>query len=412
MFAMPHLRRIGRPLWLLVVLALVFPPAAASASELHAFAQVGTAAGADMQSGSADGINVLARFNAPEGVALSPDGSFGLVADTKNHTIRKLESVTASAATLAGGAGQTGSADGAGSLARFNNPTGIAISSDGSFALVVDQFNNTIRRIEIAAGTVSTFAGHTGSFGSSNGVGTAARFGMPYGIAMSRDDKVAVVTDTFNHTIRKIDIATRAVTTLAGTPGSSGASDGVGAAARFGLPRGIALSADGAVALVADTDSYTLRKIVVATGQVTTLAGSPGQAGSADGVGAAARFSFAFGVALRADGAVALVADTYNYTLRAIDMTTGAVTTAAGYAGSPGGDDGPGSSARFYSPYGISMSADGRAALVADTDGHIIRFVALNFAALGRRQYLPFTASSAVACPFITSSVCSSHDAR
>lgn len=108
------------------------------------------------------------------------------------------------------------------------------------------------------------------------------------------------------------------VTTLAGRPGHADNLDGTGGDARFDIPTGVALSADGSFALVADQSNHAIRKVVVATRQVTTLAGSPGQEGSANGIGPAARFRYPAGVALSADGGRALVADGGNHTIRHI----------------------------------------------------------------------------------------------
>ena len=108
------------------------------------------------------------------------------------------------------------------------------------------------------------------------------------------------------------------VATLAGSAGTPGSTDGTGAAARFSYPRGVALSTDGSMALVADFSNNAIRAIILATGGVTTLAGTPGSVGSSDGVGTGARFAYPAGIALSGDGATVLVADPDNQTLRRI----------------------------------------------------------------------------------------------
>ena len=131
-----------------------------------------------------------------------------------------------------------------------------------------------------------------------DGTGAAARFsGQAASPATARATSTSPIG---NSTIRKVVIATGVVTTLAGTAGQSGSADGTGAAARFNGPNGIA--SDGAGNLyVADSDNYTIRKVVIATGAVTTFAGAAGQSGSTDGTGAAARFYYPAGIA--SDGA-------------------------------------------------------------------------------------------------------------
>ncbi|MBM3842780.1 MAG: hypothetical protein FJ397_05870, partial [Verrucomicrobia bacterium] len=120
------------------------------------------------------------------------------------------------------------------------------------------------------------------------------------------------VADAFNHAIRKID-ALKNVTTLAGTPGTSGTADGTGAAARFNQPSALALEPGGSL-LVADTNNHTLRR-VSSTGVVTTLAGTAGSAGSADGLGSEARFNQPSGVAVDAQGTI-YITDTRNHVIK------------------------------------------------------------------------------------------------
>ena len=142
-------------------------------------------------------------------------------------------------------------------------------------------------------GTTSTLAGTAGTTGSTDATGAAAKFNVPYDI--TTDGKNLYVSDSLNNTIRKVVIATAAVTTLAGTASlTGGSSDGTGAAASFLGP--LDLTTDGANLYVSDTGNSTIRKIVIATGAVTTLAGTAGKIGSTDATGAAARFFFPYGI--------------------------------------------------------------------------------------------------------------------
>ena len=273
--------------------------------------------------GSADGTGAAASFNLPNAVATDGAGNV-YVADTFNHTIRKI-TPAAVVTTLAGTAGVSGSADGTGAAASFYLPIGIATDSAGN-VYVADRFNHTIRKIT-SAGVVSTLAGTAGMVGSADGTGAAASFNNPAGVATDSAGNV-YVADRFNHTIRKITPA-GLVSTLAGTAGVQGNADGTGAVALFTFPQGVATDGAGNV-YVADTNNCTIRKITPA-GVVSTLAGTSGQTGTTDGIGAAARFTNPEGVATDGAGNV-YVADTDNHTIRKI-TAAGGVTTVAGVAG-------------------------------------------------------------------------------
>lgn len=113
--------------------------------------------------------------------------------------------------------------------------------------------------------------------------------------------------DSGNFVVRRVALASGSVVTLAGSPTSSGTADGTGTVARFSFPSAIAMDAAGTTALVADTFGHTLRRVAVATGVVSTLAGTPATAGHANGLGAAATFYLPGGVAMTSAGDVALV---------------------------------------------------------------------------------------------------------
>ena len=327
----------------------------------------GLAAGyppADGSGGSVDGPGSAARFDFPRGVATDGAGNV-YVADTWNHTIRKI-TPDGLVTTLAGLAGRTGSADGAGSAARFGYPSGVAVDGNGN-VFVADPWINTIRKIT-PAGLVSTVAGLSAfaSAGSTDGPGSVARFSGPQGAAVDRAGNV-YIADTINSTIRKIT-ADGLVRTLAGTAGSIGSTDGTGSAARLYYPKGVATDGAGNV-YFADNWNHTVRRINPA-GVVTTLAGLAGSSGSTDDTGSAARFYGPEGIAV--DGAGNLyVADNLNHTIRKV-TPNGAVTTLAGTAGSSGSIDGTGSAARFNFPEGVAVDGSGNL-YVADFGNFLIR---------------------------------------
>ena len=277
--------------------------------------------------------------------------------------IRKIVISSGAVSTLAGSAGVPGSADGTGSDARFLYPAGIA--TDGTNLYVAEFGNHTIRQIVISSRSVTTLAGSAGFPGSVDGTGSGARFRYPEGIAT--DGTNLYVADTQNHTIRQIVISSKVVTTLAGNAGVTGNAEGTGTEARFCYPEGIAT--DGTNLYVADEENCTIRKIVISSRVVTTLAGSAGVSGSADGTGSDARFYGPFGIAT--DGTNLYVAEYANCTIRKIVISSRVVTTLAGSAGTTGSDDGTGSDARFN--YQVGITTDGTNLYVADTYNHTIR---------------------------------------
>lgn len=231
--------------------------------------------------GNLDGQGTAARFTSPQAMCLDPTGNF-YVLDTQ--TIRKITS-TGMVSTLAGKWNSPGSIDGPGALARFSSPSGLAADSAGNI-YVADTNNHTVRRVT-PQGLVTTVAGLATSFGSADGAGASARFRYPEGIAINANNE-AFVTDTGNHTVRKIT-SSGVVTTLAGSAGMSGAVDGQGSAARFNEPSGIALNSNG-YPTVADVRSNTIRRVITSSQSVLTLAGTAGLQGGADGAGNAATF--------------------------------------------------------------------------------------------------------------------------
>ena len=322
---------------------------------------VTTLAGLAGSSGTNDGTNSAAGFNEPAAVAVDSAGNV-YVADTANHTIRKVTPVGTNwvVTTLAGLAGSAGSANGTGNAARFHFPFGLTVATNGT-VYVADSANSTIRKVT-PSGQVTTLAGLAGNPGSSNGTGSAARFSVPYGVTVDTNGNV-YVADSGNNTIRKVTSA-GVVTTLAGlagAQGTSGTNDGTGSAARFNFPASVAVDSAGNL-YVADTGNNTIRNVTPAGANwvVTTLAGLADNAGSTDGTGSAARFYWPAGVAVDTNGNV-YVADSANNTIRKV-TPVGAnwvVTTLAGVAGSPGSADGTNSAARFNWPTCLAVDVAG-----------------------------------------------------
>ena len=321
---------------------------------------VTTLAGTQGSAGSADGTGTAATFSSPS--SITTDGTNLYVADFANNLIRKIDS--SGVVTTLAGSGLPAETDDTGTAAAFNGPAGI--TTDGTNLYVTDYSGHTIRQVVIASGVVTTLAG-SGTAGAADGDGTAATFDGPIGI--TTDGTNLYVTDRTRHTIRQIGLASpNTVSTLAGTAGTSGSADGTGTAATFNQPSGI--TTDGTNLYVADRLNYEIRQVVISSGVVTTLAGT-GSLGYSDGTGTLASFNQPNGITT--DGTNLYVADRFGYTIRQIVLSSGVVTTLAGSAGASGFADGTGVAATFNEPYGITT--DGTNLYVTDYANQTIRMI-------------------------------------
>ena len=357
------MKHLSASLQLAAILAAGLFGSAHAASIYEDYAFTTLAGLSETGAGSRDGSNSVARFNMPSGVTVDGAGNV-YVADTKNGTLRKILPA-GQVTTVAGLAGSPGSADGTGGGAQFNQPQKAAADSAGNL-YVVDTFNSILRKVT-PAGVVTTLAGGAGVNGTNDGPGTEARFNYPEGVAVDGTGSV-YVADTYNHTIRKITPG-GVVSTLAGTPGVAGTNNGTGTAAEFNHPWGIAVSTNGTV-YVADCYNHVIRKIS-ATGAVTNFSGRMTASGSANGPSATARFNYPVGIAFSSGGTL-YVADYGNSLIRKV-TTSGTVTTVAGTAGTPGSSNGTGTAASFYEPFDVAVDPKSGLVYVADGGNNLIR---------------------------------------
>ncbi|WP_145928618.1 putative Ig domain-containing protein [Termitidicoccus mucosus] len=311
---------------------------------------VRTLAGSAGIPGNINNTGTAARFNAPVGIAVS--GSLVFAVDSAGNDIRKItrDGVVSSLAVDT----------------VFDSPTGIAADGKGNL-YIADTLNHVIRKIT-PAGKASIIAGDPAQSGATD---NPSRFDTPTGLALDADGQNLYVADTENHLIRKIELDGGNVTTIAGRAGRPGFIDGPLSAARFNAPSAITAGSGGCI-FVADTGNNTIRRINTATGEVSTLAGLAGCIGASDGAGAAARFNEPSALTLEASGSNLYVLDTGNSIIRKIALATANVTTLAGLAATPGDADGEGSVARFKYPSGIAADAGGKL-YMADTGNHTLR---------------------------------------
>ena len=330
---------------------------------------VTTLAGTMGENGSVDGTGSAARFHFPYGVTCDPAGNVYAI-DRNNSDLRKI-TPDGVVTTLAGVPGIQGSGDGAGAAGQFYEPEELAVDREGNI-YVVEHANNTVRKIA-PVGTnwvVTTLAGcPTCAAGTNDGPGLEARFNGPFGLTFANGS--VFVADTGNKTIRKVTPVAGGweVSTFAGTPKIGTGTDGTGAAASFSAPLGLAADSSGTLYVA---DSSRIRSITPG-GAVSTLAGQFLN-GSADGPGGAASFWGARGVAVDLAGNV-FVADQANRLVRMLTSQSGAwnVTTIAGKPGSAGTADGLGVDARFSQPTGVAVDAFGSLYVVDSSSARVTK---------------------------------------
>lgn len=237
---------------------------------------VSTLAGRAGIAGSFDGPGSSAEFNQPRAIAIGPGGTL-LVADSGNHIIRRIVidgSGAVTVSTLAGQPGLPGNRNGTGTGSstspQFNNPQGIAVNVDG-VVFVADTGNHAIRRIS-PSGVTTTFAGSVTQSGTLDGRGAAARFNQPIGLALSPVDGLMHVCDQGSHLLRQLT-PQGDVRTVAGLAGIAGAANGIGAAVRFQSPRGLGADSAGNLFL-ADGGNHTLRRAYI-PGRLPTITRQP-----------------------------------------------------------------------------------------------------------------------------------------
>ncbi len=293
----------------------------------------------------ADGVGAAASFSAP--TRITSDGAQLYIAD--KLFIRQIVIATGAVTTLAGNGsgGMLGAVDGTGVAASFGSATGI--TTDGSNLYVTDRGSRKIRKIEIATGVVTTLAG-SGAASSLDGTGVAATFKGPSDI--TTDGTNLYVLDAVSNQIRKVEIATGVVTTLAGS-GANSTVDGIGIAASFWAPNGI--TTDGTNLYVTETIG-AIRKVVIASGAVTTLLAGPGTISGPQGI--------------TTDGTNLYVAEATGNKIRKIVIATAVVSTLAG-SGTGAVVDATGIAASVFAPNGITT--DGSNLYVSETGSRKIR---------------------------------------
>lgn len=316
----------------------------------------------------------LARLNEPFMCAFDRDGNL-YVAEAMNHCVRRVDGRSGVITTIAG-TGELGySGDGGPAIqATLNQPYALDIADNGDL-YIVDRLNAVIRMVDAASGIMSTVAG-TGTPGSSGDGGPATRAALrePNDCFLDRHGGL-LIADVQDQRIRRLDLATGAITTFAGNGDKARAGDGR-AATEASILGARAVCQDGSGnTFICEREGNGVRKVGI-NGIMSTVAGTGERGYDGDG-GPALVATWGAPKALRCDlQGNLLVVDTENHAIRRIDAVTGVVTTVAG--GQPGGhgDGGPATAAGLDRPHGCCVDTQGNL-YIADSNNHRVRVVRL-----------------------------------
>jgi hypothetical protein len=281
-----------------------------------------------------------------------------------------LDHLVSGALTIVVGSGTAALLDGTGTSANSDTPTGITSARFSDMVFFSDR--HAIRQFSTQDFVVSTIAGlHTA--GSNDATGASASFNSPRGVVLSQDETILYVADSGNHKIRRIVISSGVVTTLAGD-GTNGFVDATGSAAKFDTPSDLAMMHSGDL-IVVDKTNNRLRRLVSDSGVVTTIAGS-GAAASTDGTGVAAAFNGPQCVAITKSD-IAYVGEQGACLIRRIDLSTNVVTTIVGNTLQCTSTDGTSSTARLQVVASLTLSVDEGLLYFTEGTGNTVRAVDL-----------------------------------
>jgi len=330
-----------------------------------------TAVGTGAQGYAGDGGPATrAVLNQPFDLAFDPNGHL-VFSDTYNHCLRRVDAAGGTISTIAG-TGEAGfSGDGGpATSARLNQPYGVVIDRRGNI-YTADRLNGRVRMVD-ASGNIATLAGDGGGkFHGDDGPSTRAGLAEPNGLALNADQTRLFIADVADHRVRVVDLASGTISTFAGTGEGKHDGDG-GPAAKAGVfgARAVALAPDGAV-YVMERQGSSIRR--VRDGIIETVAGTGARGYAGDGHDARhAVFNAPKEMAVDRAGNI-FVVDTENHAIRLIDARTWIVHTIAGNGtAGPGGDNGPATAAGLARPHGVTIGPDG-AAYVGDSENHRVR---------------------------------------
>jgi hypothetical protein len=303
----------------------------------------------------------------PSAIAYDSAGNL-YIAETGNHVIRKVD--TGGIITTVAGTGTQGYAgdNGPATAARLDSPQGLALDGDNLY--IADTHNQRIRRLDLTTGVITTIAGSTAGFSGDNGPAATARLNLPTALAVDANHNL-YIADSRNHRIRRITTA-RIITTVGGNGIQGfGGDNGLATVASIDSPAGLAMDAAGDLYL-SDTHNHRIREIAAATGVITTIAGGSSGLSGDGGPAVAATLALPHGLSIDSAGDI-YIADMANHRIRRIDGSSGAITTIAGKGTENfSGDNGPATAAALDSPRATAIAPTGLVTL-ADTNDQRVR---------------------------------------
>jgi sugar lactone lactonase YvrE len=327
--------------------------------------QVTTLAGRAGVSGAADGRGADAGFREPQAVMVSAEGRI-VVTESLGTRLRAVLA-TGDVTTLAGSHEQRGKVDAGGTQARFERADSITVDREGN-AFVVDYPGYGVGASNVSTLRKLTPAGVVSTLSTMPPVRFPGEiYAIPRGDVAVDASGQLFVSDVLNRTILK-RMSSGELGVMAGKEGEAALVDGNALAARFVAPAAMAMDSAGNLYVA---DATTIRR-VSASGAVSTLAGSLTRTSTIDGRGAEAAFSNISGVAVDSKGAYLYVAEASSHVIRRLELSSGLVSTLAGTAGLAGSANGTGFDARFNWPSGLCVDDSGNV-YVADTNNDLIR---------------------------------------
>ncbi len=297
------------------------------------------------------GQATAALLRWPTAMALDSSGNL-FIADTENHRVRRVEEDTGIITTVAGGSTQVGDG-GTAVTAQLNRPSGVAIDLSNGL-IIADQMNDRVRRVDLDSGQITTVAGNgTAGFAGDGGPAAEAQLNRPSSVAVDGSGNI-FIADRWNNRVRRVDATTGVITTVAVASN----------------PQGVALDRSGNLFFV---DGSRVRRLDADTGLISTVAGALNRGFSGDdGPATSAQLNGPQGLAVDGSGNL-FIADFANNRIRRVDASTGTIGTVVG-GGTSTDDRGLATSLRLSLPIGVAVDGAGNL-FIGEYGSHRVRYV-------------------------------------